>query len=133
MGMIQEFKEFAVKGNVIDLAVGVIIGGAFGKIVSSLVNDVIMPPIGIALGGVNFKDLQFVLKAAVDKTPEVAVRYGAFVQTILDFAILALIIFLMVRAMNNLKKAEALAPATPPEPSAQEKLLMEIRDALKQR
>ncbi|MCU0425595.1 MAG: large-conductance mechanosensitive channel protein MscL [Candidatus Kapabacteria bacterium] len=134
MGLMQEFKEFAVKGNVVDLAVGVIIGGAFGKIVSSLVDDVIMPPIGLALGGVNFKELALTLKAAsVDgKVPAVMLKYGAFIQTVFDFAILAFVIFIMVKAINNLKKKEAAAPPpAPPEPSAQEKLLMEIRDALK--
>jgi large conductance mechanosensitive channel len=134
MGMIQEFKEFAVKGNVIDLAVGVIIGGAFGKIVSSLVNDIIMPPIGLALGGVNFKELALTLKqASTDgKIAAITINYGAFVQTVLDFVILALIIFLMVKAINNLKKSEAAAPSEiAPEPSVQEKLLTEIRDALR--
>ncbi len=134
MGMVQEFKEFAVKGNVIDLAVGVIIGGAFGKIVSSLVDDVIMPPIGLALGGVNFKDLAIKLKdaSADGKIPAVMIKYGAFIQTVLDFAILAFIIFLMVKAINSMKKAEAAAaPPAPPEPTTQEKLLMEIRDALR--
>ncbi|MFY8001096.1 MAG: large-conductance mechanosensitive channel protein MscL [Candidatus Kapaibacteriota bacterium] len=131
MGMVQEFKEFAVKGNVIDLAVGVIIGGAFGKIVSSLVDDVIMPPIGLALGGVNFKDLAIKLKdaSADGKIPAVMIKYGAFIQTVLDFAILAFIIFLMVKAINSMKKAEAAAP--PPGPTNEEKLLMEIRDALR--
>ena len=134
MGMVQEFKEFAVKGNVIDLAVGVIIGGAFGKIVSSLVDDVIMPPIGLALGGVNFKDLAIKLKdaSADGKIPAVMIKYGAFIQTVLDFAILAFIIFLMVKAINSMKKAEAAAPPPPPPgPTNEEKLLMEIRDALK--
>ncbi len=134
MGLMQEFKEFAVKGNVVDLAVGVIIGGAFGKIVSSLVDDVIMPPIGLALGGVNFKELALTLKAASadGKVPAVMLKYGAFIQTVFDFAILAFVIFIMVKAINNLKKKEAAAPPpAPPEPSAQEKLLMEIRDALK--
>lgn len=134
MGMVQEFKEFAVKGNVIDLAVGVIIGGAFGKIVSSLVNDIIMPPIGLALGGVNFKELALTLKqASTDgKIAAITINYGAFLQTVLDFAILALIIFLMVKAINSMKKSEAAAPPeVVPEPSVQEKLLMEIRDALR--
>ncbi len=134
MGIVQEFKEFAVKGNVIDLAVGVIIGGAFGKIVSSLVDDVIMPPIGLALGGVNFKELAIKLKdaSADGKIPAVMIKYGAFIQNVLDFAILAFIIFLMVRAINSMKKAEAAAPPPPPPgPTNEEKLLMEIRDALK--
>jgi large conductance mechanosensitive channel len=134
MGMVQEFKEFAVKGNVIDLAVGVIIGGAFGKIVSSLVNDIIMPPIGLALGGVNFKDLALTLKqASTDgKTAAITINYGAFVQSVLDFSILAIIIFLMVKAINSMKKSEAPAPPeVAPELSIQEKLLTEIRDALR--
>jgi large conductance mechanosensitive channel len=138
MSIAQEFKEFAVKGNVIDLAVGVIIGGAFGKIVSSLVNDVIMPPIGILLGGVNFKDLALTLKeaSADGATAAVKLQYGAFAQTVFDFIILAFIIFLMVKFINKLKREQETAPpppAAPPEPSAEEKLLMEIRDALKQR
>lgn len=130
MGMIQEFKEFAIKGNVVDLAVGVIIGGAFGKIVSSLVGDVIMPPLGLALGGVNFSNLAITLKeaSADGKVAAVVLKYGAFLQTVLDFAILALVIFVMVKAINSMKKVEAAAA---PEPSTQEKLLMEIRDALK--
>lgn len=133
MSMMQEFKAFAIKGNVVDLAVGVIIGGAFGKIVSSLVDDVIMPPIGLALGGVNFRELAMTLKeaSADGKVAAVAIKYGAFLQTVLDFAILALIIFVMVKAINNLKKADGGAAAAPPEPSTQEKLLMEIRDALR--
>jgi large conductance mechanosensitive channel len=132
MGMMQEFKEFAVKGNVIDLAVGVIIGGAFGKIVSSLVDDVIMPPVGLALGGVNFKDLALTLKeaSADGKVAAVMLKYGNFLQTILDFAILAFVIFLMVKAINSLKRKEAEAPAAPAAPPAQEVLLGEIRDLL---
>jgi large conductance mechanosensitive channel len=135
MGMVQEFKEFAMKGNVVDLAVGVIIGGAFGKIVSSLVDDVIMPPVGLALGGVNFKDLSVVLKeaSADGKVAAVLLKYGNFLQTVLDFAILAFVIFLMVKAINSMKRKEVAAPAAAAEPSAQEKLLTEIRDALRQR
>ncbi|MCS6808521.1 MAG: large-conductance mechanosensitive channel protein MscL [Candidatus Kapabacteria bacterium] len=133
--MIQEFKEFAIRGNVIDLAVGVIIGGAFGKIVASLVNDIIMPPIGLFLGGVNFYDLAIVLKAAApdSSTPAVCLKYGAFLQTVFDFVLLAVTIFAMVKAINTLKRKETTAvPPSPPEPSIQEKLLMEIRDALLQ-
>jgi large conductance mechanosensitive channel len=134
MGLVQEFKEFAVKGNVIDLAVGVIIGGAFGKIVSSFVNDVIMPPLGLLLGGVDFKDLSITLKAAsADGTAPVLLKYGAFIQTVFDFAILAVVIFIMVKAINSLKRKEAEAPpAAPPAPSTEETLLAEIRDLLKQ-
>jgi large conductance mechanosensitive channel len=132
MGMVQEFKEFAVKGNVVDLAVGVIIGGAFGKIVSSLVDDVIMPPIGLALGGVNFKELAVTLKAAADGKAAVMLKYGNFLQVTFDFIILAFVIFLMVKGINSMKKAEvAAAPAPPAGPTNEEKLLMEIRDALK--
>lgn len=133
MGMMQELKEFAIKGNVIDLAVGVIIGGAFGKIVTSLVDDVMMPPIGLAMGGMHFKELAFKLKDASPdgKVAAVSIKYGAFIQTTIDFALLAFIVFLMVKAINSLKKQEIAAPVATPEPSTQEKLLMEIRDALK--
>ena len=122
MSIIKEFKEFAVKGNVIDLAVGVIIGGAFGKIVASLVNDVIMPPIGLLLGSVNFKDLAVTLKEASRDGTVAAVKlqYGAFLQTVFDFTILAFIIFIMIRFINKLKREQETAPPTPaapPEPS----------------
>ncbi|MBX7107887.1 MAG: large-conductance mechanosensitive channel protein MscL [Chitinophagales bacterium] len=135
MGMLKEYKEFISKGNVIDLAVGVVIGGAFGKIVSSLVNDIVMPPIGYLLKGINFKDLKLVLtKAGTDAAgvaiPEVAITYGNFIQTAIEFLIIAWVIFLVVRTINKMKKAEEVAPA-PAEPSSQEKLLMEIRDSLK--
>ena len=138
MGMMSEFKEFAVKGNAVDMAVGIIIGGAFGKIVSSLVNDVIMPPIGQALGGVDFTSLYFTLGnatfdslAAAEEAGAAVVKYGLFIQTIIDFLIIAFVIFMMVRAMNNLRKEEEEAPAPPPEPSDEVKLLTEIRDSLK--
>jgi large conductance mechanosensitive channel len=132
MSMLQEFKEFAMKGNVVDLAVGVIIGGAFGKIVSSLVADVIMPPIGVLMGGVDFTKLGVVLKDAVDeKTPAVMLNYGNFVQTIVDFTIVAFAIFMAVKLMNKLKKAEVAAPEAPPAPTKEELLLTEIRDILK--
>ena len=133
MGMLSEFKEFAMKGNVVDMAVGVIIGGAFGKIISSFVEDVIMPPIGLALGGVDFKSLAIILKAAEGKAAAVMLNYGKFIQTIVDFAIVAFVIFLVIKAMNSLKKEEAAAPAAPPAPSAQEVLLTEIRDAIRGR
>jgi large conductance mechanosensitive channel len=134
--MVKEFKDFIMRGNVLDLAVAVIIGGAFGKIISSLVADVIMPPIGLALGGVDFSDLSFILKEAVVEegavTAEaVSIRYGAFIQTILDFLIIALAIFMVIKAYNSTKKKEEEAPAAPPEPSNEEKLLAEIRDLLK--
>ncbi|MBO7344111.1 MAG: large-conductance mechanosensitive channel protein MscL [Alistipes sp.] len=142
MGFLQEFKAFALKGNVMDMAVGVIIGGAFGKIVTSLVNDVIMPPIGLVVGGVDFTDLNLTLKQAVVDaagevvTPAVTWNYGAFIQQVVDFAILAFCVFMMVKVMNRLMKkkeeeAHSPAPAPDPEPSAEEKLLTEIRDLLK--
>ena len=131
MSMMSEFKSFAMRGNVIDMAVGIVIGGAFGKIVSSFVNDVLMPPIGMMMGGVDFKDLAIVLKDAVGETAAVTVNYGVFIQTVLDFVIIAFAIFMVVKAMNNLKKKEEAAPAAPPKPSAEEVLLTEIRDALK--
>lgn len=130
MSMMKEFKEFAVKGNVVDMAVGIVIGGAFGKIVSSFVADVIMPPIGVMLGGVDFSKLAYTVKDAVGDAPAVVVSYGKFIQTILDFIIIAFAIFVVVKAINSLKRKEAEAPA---EPSAQEKLLGEIRDLLKDR
>ncbi|MBN7815915.1 large-conductance mechanosensitive channel protein MscL [Algoriphagus pacificus] len=138
MGMLKEFKEFAVKGNVVDLAVAVIIGGAFGKIVTSFVNDIVMPPIGMLIGGVNFKNLAVVLKeAVVDDSGEVVtaavtLNYGAFIQNIVDFTIIAFVIFLAVKAINSTKKKEAAAPPPPPPgPSKSEVLLEEIRDLLK--
>jgi len=131
MGMMSEFKDFAMRGNVVDMAVGIVIGGAFGKIVSSFVNDVLMPPIGMMMGGVDFKDLAIVLNEAVGETAAVTINYGMFIQTVLDFLIIAFAIFMVVKAMNNLKKKEEAAPAAPPKPSAEEVLLTEIRDALK--
>ena len=142
-----EFKTFIARGNVMDMAVGVIIGGAFGKITTSLVNDVIMPLISVLTGGVDFSNWKIVLKAAVagadgviDASTEIAIRYGAFLATILDFLIIAFAVFLMLKAINGfhdkLKKAEEEAPAkepAPPEPSNEEKLLTEIRDLLKEK
>ena len=133
MGLLAEFKAFALRGNVVDLAVGVIIGAAFGKIVSSFVSDIVMPPIGLLLGGVDFNDQMVVLKEAVGDTPAVAIRYGAFLTTCLDFVIVAFVIFLMVRMMNNLTRKEAAAPAAPPAPTPDQALLAEIRDLLKSR
>lgn len=132
---LQEFKEFAMRGNMIDMAVGIIIGGAFGKIVSSLVADVIMPPLGLLIGGVDFSDLAITLKHATGDDPAVMLRYGAFIQTVIDFLIIAFAIFMMVKGINALRrKQEAVpAPAAPPAPSAEEKLLAEIRDLLKQK
>ena len=129
MSMLSEFKEFAMKGNVVDLAVGVIIGVAFGKIVASFVEDVIMPPIGIILGGVDFKTLSLVLKAAEGKSAAVMLNYGKFIQTVVDFAIVAFVIFMAIKAMNALKRNQEAA--SPPAPTKQEVLLTEIRDALR--
>ena len=131
MSMAQEFKKFALRGNVVDMAVGIIIGAAFGKIVSSFVSDVIMPPLGLLLGGVDFKDLAIVLQEAVGETPAVMISYGAFIQTVVDFIIIALAIFVAVKVMNSLKAKEEEAPAGPPTLSKQEILLTEIRDLLK--
>lgn len=132
MSILQEFKAFAVRGNVIDMAVGVIVGAAFGKIVSSFVADIIMPPIGLMLGGVNFADLAITLKAAADKSPAVVIAYGKFLQTVVDFAIVAFVIFMMVKLVNALKKEEVPpAPPAAPVPSPEQVLLTEIRDLLK--
>ena len=131
MKIIDEFKSFAVKGNVIDLAVGIIIGTAFGKIVSSFVNDVIMPPIGILIGGVKFSSLKIVLKEAVGETPAIAINYGNFLQVTFDFLIIALSIFMVIKAMNAAKKKEEAKPAAPAAPTKEEVLLTEIRDLLK--
>ncbi len=138
MGMLKEFKEFAMRGNVIDLAVGVVIGGAFGKIVASLVADVIMPPIGLLVGGVNFTDLKLEMKPAevIDGVEKAAVtlNYGNFLQVTFDFIIVAFAIFMFIKLINKLnrKKEEApAAPAAPPEPTKEEVLLTEIRDLLK--
>ena len=114
MSMMSEFKKFAMRGNVVDMAVGIVIGAAFGKIVSSFVNDMLMPPIGILLGGVDFKDLAIVLKAATEDVAEVTMNYGVFIQTVLDFLIIAFAIFMVVKAMNSLKKKEEAAPPAPP-------------------
>ena len=135
MGMLSEFRDFAMKGNVVDMAVGVVIGGAFGKIVTSFTNDVLMPPIGLLLGGVDFSDLKVLLKEAAGDVPAVSINYGLFLNVILDFLIIAFAIFLVVKAMNtamsSMKKKEAAAP--PPGPTKEEVLLTEIRDALRAR
>lgn len=128
--MIKEFKEFALKGNIMDLAVGVIIGGAFGKIVTSLVNDIIMPLIGIILGGINFSELKFVISPATDTAQEAAFRYGSFIQSLIDFIIIALSIFMFIKFLSIFKK-KASAKEAPPAPSKEELLLEEIRDLLK--
>lgn len=131
MGMINEFKAFAVRGNVIDMAVGIIIGAAFTKIVSSFVADVVTPPLGMLIGGVDFSDLSIVLKQAVGESPAVTLSYGRFLQTVFDFSIVAFAIFLAVKGINSLKRKEAAAPSAPPAPSKEEVLLTEIRDALR--
>jgi len=137
MSIVSEFKEFAMKGNVVDMAVGIIVGGAFGKIVSSFVADVIMPPIGLVIGGVNFGDLALVLKPAEGEVAAVAIKYGAFLQTVFDFLIVAFAIFMAVKAMNTMKKMrekeEVAAPAPPPAPTTDQVLLTEIRDLLAKR
>jgi len=137
MGMLKEFKEFAVKGNVVDLAVAVIIGGAFGKIVASFVNDIVMPPIGLLVGGVDFKNLAIVLKEGVLNdagevvSAAVTLNYGAFIQNVFDFTIIAFVIFLAIKGINSTKKKEEAAPTPPPAPTKSEELLEEIRDLLK--
>lgn len=135
MSILKEFKTFAVKGNVVDMAVGIIIGAAFGKIVSSFVGDIIMPPLGVLIGGVDFSDLAVTLKAAEGDLPAVMLAYGKFIQTIIDFVIIAFAIFIGIKGINRLKREEGVAeeaPAAPPAPSNEEVLLSEIRDLLKQ-
>lgn len=132
MKLLDEFKAFAMKGNVVDMAVGIIIGAAFGKIVSSVVADIIMPPLGLLLGGVNFTDLKVVMKAATDAAPAVTWNYGNFLQVTFDFLIVAFAVFMLIKAINAAKKKEAAAPPpAPPAPTKEETLLSEIRDLLK--
>jgi large conductance mechanosensitive channel len=131
MSFIKEFREFAVKGNVVDMAVGIIIGAAFGKIVSSFVSDVITPPLGYLIGGVDFTNLAATLPAIQEGKEDVTINYGTFLQTLFDFVIVAFAIFLVIKMINRLKRKEAAAPAEPPPPSRQEVLLEEIRDLLK--
>lgn len=131
MSMLKEFREFAVRGNVIDMAVGVIIGTAFGKIVSSFVADVVMPPIGVLLGGVNFSDLALTILPATPTAAAVVVAYGKFAQTVIDFTIIAFVIFMVVKAINTMKKKAEAAPAAPPAPTRDQLLLTEIRDLLR--
>ena len=133
MGMMSEFKAFAIKGNVVDMAVGIIIGAAFGKIVASFVKDVLMPPIGLLIGGVDFSSLSVVLQAAAGEAEAVTLKYGLFVQSIMDFVIVAFAIFIAIKWINSLKKKEEEAPSEPPKPSKEEVLLAEIRDLLKQK
>ena len=132
MSLVKEFKEFAVKGNVVDMAVGVIIGAAFGKIVSSVVADLVMPPLGLLIGGIDFTHFEFVLREGVDKTPPVSIKYGVFLQNTFDFLIVAIAVFLLIKMINRMKRQEPPAPSPPPaEPPKQEVLLAEIRDLLK--
>ncbi|REJ82430.1 MAG: large-conductance mechanosensitive channel protein MscL [Bacteroidetes bacterium] len=136
MSLISEFKDFINKGNAVDMAVGIVIGAAFGKIINSIVNDIIMPPIGMLIGGVNFTDLKLTLQeamadAAGQEIPAVSVNYGNFLQMLIEFLIIAFAIFMVVKAINKMKKEKAAEPATPPAPSKEEKLLTEIRDLLK--
>ena len=132
MSLVQEFKDFAMKGNVVDMAVGVVIGAGFGKIVSSLVADVITPPLGMLIGGVDFTNLKVVIYEAADKAASVTINYGKFVQSVFDFTIMAVALFSVIKIINKLKKdSKAAEAAAPAEPSAQEKLLAEIRDLLK--
>lgn len=132
MSLVKEFREFAMRGNVIDLAVGVIIGAAFGKIVSSFVGDIVMPPLGVLVGGVNFTDLAVTLQAAVGDKPAVVLAYGKFIQTIFDFVIIAFAVMMGVKAVNHLKRPAPVAAPAAPAPSAEQALLAEIRDLLKQ-
>lgn len=134
MSIIKEFKEFAAKGNVMDMAVGIVIGAAFGKIVSSFVADIIMPPVGVLISGVDFSDLVITIKQATATYPAVVLAYGKFIQSLIDFAIIAVAIFLVVKGLNSLKRKEAVQPPPVPlEPPVQEVLLREIRDLLKEK
>ncbi|MDZ7720710.1 MAG: large-conductance mechanosensitive channel protein MscL [Balneolaceae bacterium] len=132
MSLIQDFKKFAIRGNVLDLAVAVVIGAAFGRIVTSFVNDVLMPPIGILLGGVDFSDFVLTLKEASGEVAAVTINYGVFLQHLVDFTIIAFAIFMVIRSFEKMKKKEETIPSPPPEPNAEEKLLTEIRDLLKE-
>jgi len=131
VSIFKEFKEFAMRGNVVDMAVGIIIGAAFGRIVSSLVNDVIMPPIGLMLGGIDFNSFMVTLKAASGNAPAVAIRYGTFVNVLVDFIIVAFVLFMIIKLMNTVRTKKEAAPPGPPKPSNEETLLAEIRDLLK--
>ena len=133
MKMLKEFQQFAMRGNVVDMAVGIIIGAAFGKIITSLVEDIIMPPIGYIMGGMDFSNLKLVIKEAADNAPAVAIKYGVFINVVINFTIVAFAMFMLINAMNQLKKKEEAAPSAPPKPSNQELLLTEIRDILKRK
>jgi large conductance mechanosensitive channel len=131
MPLLKEFREFALKGNVVDMAVGIIIGVGFGKIVSSVVSDVVMPPLGLLIGGVDFSGLAITLKEASGNTPAVVIAYGKFIQTVVDFTIVAFAVFILVKALNTLRRKQDAPPPAPPAPSREEVLLAEIRDILK--
>ncbi|SKB77749.1 large conductance mechanosensitive channel [Parapedobacter luteus] len=133
MGMLKEFKEFAMRGSVVDLAVGVIIGGAFGKIVTSLVNDIIMPPIGFLTGGIDFSEMKYVIQPAdeANGVAETAINFGNFINIVIEFIIIAFCIFMVIKGINSLKREKEEAPAAPPAPTKEELLLTEIRDLLK--
>jgi large conductance mechanosensitive channel len=131
MGMVKEFKEFALKGNLVDMAIAFVMGGAFGKVTSSFIDGMVMPLVSMLTGGVNFNDMKHVLKAAEGDNAEVAVKYGSFITVAIEFLVIAFVMFLVIKAINKMKKKEAEAPAAPPEPSSTDKLLSEIRDALK--
>jgi large conductance mechanosensitive channel len=133
VGLIDEFKNFAMKGNVVDMAVGVVVGGAFKGVVTSFTNDILMPPIGLLLGGVDFADLSLTIQEAAGEAAAVTLNYGVFINTVIDFLIVAFAIFMVVKAMNSAMKEEEAAPAPPPGPSTEEVLLTEIRDALRSR
>ena len=133
MGMMKEFKAFAMRGNVVDMAVGIVIGAAFGKIVSSFVADIIMPPLGMLLGKVNFSDLAVTLKAATAEAEAVTLNYGMFIQTVFDFVIVAFAIFMVIKWMNSMKRKQEIEPEAAPPPPAEQVLLTEIRDLLKQK
>ena len=133
MSFLKEFREFAMKGNVVDMAVGIIIGAAFGKIVSSLVADIIMPPLGLLIGGVDFKQFSIILREAHEDLPAVVLNYGVFLQTVFDFVIVAFAIFMAIKVMNKVRREkEEATPTEPPAPSSEEVLLSEIRDLLKE-
>lgn len=131
MGFMKEFRTFALKGNVVDMAVGIIIGAAFGKIVSSFVGDVLMPPLGVLLGGVDFSSLSYTVREAAEGVEAVTLKYGMFINTVIDFLIVAFAIFMAIKAMNSLKKKEEVKPSEPPKPTVDQDLLTEIRDLLK--
>ncbi len=132
MGMMKEFKEFALKGNLIDMAIAFVMGGAFGKVTSAFIDGMVMPAVGMLTGGVDFNDMKKVLKAAdAEGNGEVAIKYGSFITVAIEFLVVALVMFMVIKAINNMKKKEAEAPTAPPEPSSTDKLLAEIRDAVR--